>query len=325
MKNDIRDQILFIVIVCVFIFGCGGGGFDNPGAPDKPAEPPATIDDGGTNFPEDTRFQADNGNSSLLFEDETTVRPEVPEKEIKVHEFNPQELSERVQDTPPPDNRRIIISLEILPSNMMFAPPATVKFDVSERDDLEIGDVLELYTFDEMIKDWDLLGKADVDDEWFAVARILHTSIYALMEKVESLESTETPTPSSVSPTDTPTKTITPSVTSPPPAEISGSLWEDTNRNGSIDFGETTGIGGVTVNLGTGSCNSAGFWQTSTNSSGFYNFTNLAAGTYCVSVSIPVTCDEYTTPTTRTSYTVFLGNGQSVSKNFGYSKTICVD
>ena len=337
MRN--RNKNWFFVIIVVTMLGCN---LSNPlqPAPTFEVEITKTAPVADVTFPMNTIFPADNGNSTLLFEEETTVRPVVDE--IMVHELSQQELSEYVQDTPPPDNRKIIISLEILPSEMTFAPPATVKFDVSGRDDLERGDVLEFYTFDEEKREWVLLGKADVDHEGFAVARILHTSIYAVMEKVDSSDKIDTPPTSSdihptstqtlspvktLTPTRTPTKTITPSITPSltplPSAEISGSIWEDTNKNGSIDFGETTGIGGVTVNLGTGSCDSAGFRQTSTNSSGFYDFTNLAAGTYCVSVYVSdPNCNGYTT---STNYTISLGNGQSVSRNFGYVAPICVD
>ena len=109
-----------------------------------------------------------------------------------------------------------------------------------------------------------------------------------------------------------------------PPAtgKISGSVWEDANGNGSKD-GAEGGMGSVTVKLGMGSCSSSGFKQTSTSSGGGYSFSNLAAGTYCVSVNITPACGKISSATTSTKYTVTLSNGQTVSKSFGYQKMIC--
>ena len=50
------------------------------------------------------------------------------------------------------------------------------------------------------------------------------------------------------------------------------------------------GFHGGTVKLGQGSCASSGFKTTSINSTGYYEFTGLPAGTFCVTVdtsSIP--------------------------------------
>jgi hypothetical protein len=112
--------------------------------------------------------------------------------------------------------------------------------------------------------------------------------------------------------------------TAVPPAtgKISGSVWEDANGNGSKD-GAEGGMGSVTVKLGMGSCSSSGFKQTSTSSGGGYSFSNLAAGTYCVSVNITPACGKISSATTSTKYTVTLSNGQTVSKSFGYQKMIC--
>jgi uncharacterized protein (DUF2141 family) len=55
---------------------------------------------------------------------------------------------------------------------------------------------------------------------------------------------------------------------------ITGYVYNDLNGNGSFDTGEP-GINGVTVTLSNGA-------TTTTNASGFYSFTNLAAGTYSV-------------------------------------------
>jgi protocatechuate 3,4-dioxygenase beta subunit/regulation of enolase protein 1 (concanavalin A-like superfamily) len=64
-------------------------------------------------------------------------------------------------------------------------------------------------------------------------------------------------------------------------ASIGDKVWDDKNGNGTLDSGET-GIAGVTVEL----VNSGGtVLQTKvTNSSGYYNFTNVQPGTYTVRI-----------------------------------------
>ena len=233
-----RNKVGYFVIVVLLIFGCNlPYPTSTPPRPTIEVKNTTIVTDGSVTFPADKSFQADNGNSSLLFEDETIVRPEVDEGEINVHELNPQELSERVQDTPPPDGRKIIASLEITLDGMVFAPPAIVKFDVSERDDLKRGDVLEFYSFDEVKKEWELLGKADVDGEGFAVARILHTSIYAAMIKESTLTVTPpaTKTLTAIPPTITLTTVPLPSSLTPIPAAF-GKIVFSSSRNGTREL-----------------------------------------------------------------------------------------
>jgi len=126
-------------------------------------------------------------------------------------------------------------------------------------------------------------------------------------------------------PTPTPTSTPpTPTVTSPPPAtgSISGVVFQDNNYNGNQQVGEA-GKSGVTVHLGQGACASSGYQSIVSSGSGSFSFTNLPAGTYCLSVSIPLVCDTYSSPTTSTQYTINLGPGGSVSKLFGYATFPC--
>src|SRR5215813_13787892 len=61
-------------------------------------------------------------------------------------------------------------------------------------------------------------------------------------------------------------------------------VWNDTDGDGTQDSGEA-GISGLTVQL----LNNSGtvIATTTTNSSGNYSFTNLAAGTYTVKVTPP--------------------------------------
>jgi len=74
-------------------------------------------------------------------------------------------------------------------------------------------------------------------------------------------------------------------------ASLGDYVWFDTNNSGLINSGET-GVAGVTVDL----LNSAGavLAATTTNSSGFYSFTGLAAGSYEVKFVAP-TGDAFTT------------------------------
>jgi CSLREA domain-containing protein len=140
-----------------------------------------------------------------------------------------------------------------------------------------------------------------------------------------------TTTPSPTTPiTTTPSETPTPTSTEPVAIEdpnnagISGFIWQDANGDGSKQGGELT-IGFQSVQLGAGACNSSGLAFQSSNLGGFYSFTSLAAGTYCVSVDRPEVCDHFSTPTTDTSQTVTLGIGESAELLFGYRKTNCVD
>jgi hypothetical protein len=67
-----------------------------------------------------------------------------------------------------------------------------------------------------------------------------------------------------------------------PPAGLGDFVWNDLNANGIQDSGEP-GIPGVTVTL----AGPSGPQSTTTNGSGFYSFTNLAPGSYTVTVTPP--------------------------------------
>jgi len=108
----------------------------------------------------------------------------------------------------------------------------------------------------------------------------------------------------------------------PPPAmgKIGGYVWEDTNGDGDKDRNED-GLYNVTVNLQNGPCGSKAVVgrTTRTNDKGFYVFTDLDAGTYCVYVVIiinPTVAPP--TSTTPTQYTVKLNAGQELYYNFGF-------
>ncbi|MGE5681957.1 MAG: SdrD B-like domain-containing protein, partial [Bacillota bacterium] len=68
------------------------------------------------------------------------------------------------------------------------------------------------------------------------------------------------------------------------PASIGDKVWNDVNKNGIQDNGET-GVSGVTVELyGANNLLKA---TTTTNSSGIYSFTNLAPGSYSLKFILP--------------------------------------
>ncbi len=80
---------------------------------------------------------------------------------------------------------------------------------------------------------------------------------------------------------------IPPTPTPLPQGSISGYVFEGLGPSPSSQR-----LAGITVTLGQGACASSGFKSTSTNSSGFYSFNELPAGTYCVTVvksSLPIT------------------------------------
>lgn len=123
-----------------------------------------------------------------------------------------------------------------------------------------------------------------------------------------------------------PTATIALSPTEPstpqPSASLSGMVWKDENGDGNHQGGEG-GLANVTVRLGQGACDASGYRTTTSGGGGSYSFGGLPAGTYCVSVNVPQTCEQYSIATTATKFTVHLGAGDSLSRNFGFQKKIC--
>ncbi len=89
------------------------------------------------------------------------------------------------------------------------------------------------------------------------------------------------------------------------------------------------GIGGVTVDLGSGSCSSTGLATDVTDSAGRYRFDGLQPGTYCVSVNVfnhgndsQLIPGGWRVPNTggdTASYTVQITSGQNrTGVNFGW-------
>ena len=62
-------------------------------------------------------------------------------------------------------------------------------------------------------------------------------------------------------------------------------VWIDSNRDGIQDANET-GVNGIVVNLyNNATCSGSSTIHTTTNSNGYYQFTNLLAGSYCIEFS----------------------------------------
>jgi hypothetical protein len=109
-----------------------------------------------------------------------------------------------------------------------------------------------------------------------------------------------------------------------PSGRISGIVFNDRNNNGSLD-GSDSRFSGVTVRLKRGPC--TGYSEsTSTNSSGYYQFSDLPAGTYCITArnsDLPGTHWDPTVPDfppeTDAYIQIELGPGEDRgSQNFGF-------
>jgi predicted outer membrane repeat protein len=128
-----------------------------------------------------------------------------------------------------------------------------------------------------------------------------------------------TPTPT---PTITPTLTPTPTPTPDTSGTIGGYVWKDSNSDGFKQGGEAW-YPSVSVYLGQGACLSTGYRTGVSAGDGSYSFADLPAGTYCVSVNIPLVCDTYSSATTPTQFTVALAAGQSLNFAFGFATFPC--
>ena len=120
---------------------------------------------------------------------------------------------------------------------------------------------------------------------------------------------TNTPTPT---PTPTPTWTPTPTPT-PSTGIVEGYVWADENADGKRQEGEE-GIPDVTLRLSqqTG-LQSLADWETTTDATGFYRFTNIPPGAYVLSVTLPGSVY----PTTKTVVEVRTGANTAVEVDFG--------
>lgn len=100
-------------------------------------------------------------------------------------------------------------------------------------------------------------------------------------------------------------------------ASVSGRVWRDANRDGTLD-GAEVGINAVTLTLtGTDTLGNAVSRTTTTDASGNYSFTGLPAGTFTVTETQPAGYGS-TTPNALTGITV-AASGTSSGNNFGDS------
>jgi plastocyanin/regulation of enolase protein 1 (concanavalin A-like superfamily) len=116
---------------------------------------------------------------------------------------------------------------------------------------------------------------------------------------------TPTPTGGQGGPTDTPVPTVVP--TSVPVFTISGTVYVDSNGNGAKDTGEP-GFSGATVAL-------SGNGNSTTNASGTYTFSNITAGSYPVTLTLP---SGYVATTTNPVLVIV---GPNATVNFGIVPT----
>jgi hypothetical protein len=101
---------------------------------------------------------------------------------------------------------------------------------------------------------------------------------------------------------------------------ISGTVWLDMNANGTRNPGEG-GMAGVTVSLRAGGCGGSVVATTTTAADGSYSFTNLTAGSYCVSVSLSCSsCSGYcSSPGSSNPRSLSLAGGEDkTGVDFGF-------
>src|SRR5207244_1543918 len=105
-------------------------------------------------------------------------------------------------------------------------------------------------------------------------------------------------------------------------ATITGTKFNDTNGNGTLDSGEP-GLANVTIFLDTNGNNTldTGETSTTTDSSGIYSFPNLGPGTYKVREVVP----SGWTQTTSNPSDITLASGTNVnSVNFGNFQLVTI-
>ena len=98
---------------------------------------------------------------------------------------------------------------------------------------------------------------------------------------------------------------------------ITGRVYFDENANQGCDDCEC-GIAEVTIQLYSDACGGTMLQMIKTDVDGYFEFTNVAPGAYCVFSDLAPTCDGYQS-TTSISQSVELEQGERVELNgFGY-------
>ena len=105
-------------------------------------------------------------------------------------------------------------------------------------------------------------------------------------------------------------------------AVVSGEVYDDFKRDGTLDSGDP-GLSGWTVELNNTSTNST--YTTTTNSSGLYSLSGVAAGTYTLSEVLRPGFAQ-TAPVAPSTFTITVVSGQTVSnENFGNQATASIN
>ena len=95
---------------------------------------------------------------------------------------------------------------------------------------------------------------------------------------------------------------------------VTGRVFKDQDGNGSFG-GSDVGFPGAQVSLAPGSCSNFGQpMTTSTDSNGWYSFSNVDPGPYCVYLAKPNTCKKFST---ADSYDLSVDWASVMEKNFG--------
>ena len=99
--------------------------------------------------------------------------------------------------------------------------------------------------------------------------------------------------------------------------EITGRVYFDQNADKNCEECEC-GLAEVRINLFEGTCTGTAGQSALTDEEGYFTFSSLSAGEYCIFADLAPTCDGYQ-PTTAISQQVVLGPGESMELDgFGF-------